>query len=61
LSSIKKKFNLKKDTEELPLIQRVALHARSLSFTLLNGEELTQEAPYPKDFDVLIKQLEKNI
>jgi 23S rRNA pseudouridine955/2504/2580 synthase len=61
LSSIKKKFNLKKDTEELPLIQRVALHARSLSFMLLNGEELTFEAPYPKDFDVLIKQLEKNL
>lgn len=61
LSSLKKKFNLKKDTEELPLIQRVALHARSLGFTLLNGEELTFEAPYPKDFDVLIKQLEKNL
>jgi 23S rRNA pseudouridine955/2504/2580 synthase len=61
LSSIKKKFNLKKDTEELPLIQRVALHARSLSFTLLNGENLTFEAAYPKDFDVLIKQLEKNL
>ncbi|QHT66588.1 RNA pseudouridine synthase [Rhodocytophaga rosea] len=61
LSSIKKKFNLKKDTEEQPLIQRVALHARSLSFTLLNGEELSFEAPYPKDFDVLIKQLEKNL
>jgi 23S rRNA pseudouridine955/2504/2580 synthase len=60
LSSIKKKFNLKKDTEELPLIQRVALHARSLSFTLMNGEQLIMEAPYPKDFDVLLKQLERN-
>jgi 23S rRNA pseudouridine955/2504/2580 synthase len=60
LSSIKRKFNLKKDTEELPLIQRVALHAFSLGFTLMNGEFIKVEAPYPKDFAVLIKQLEKN-
>jgi 23S rRNA pseudouridine955/2504/2580 synthase len=60
LSSIKRKFNLKKDTEELPLIQRVALHAFSLTFALMNGELINVEAPYPKDFAVLIKQLEKN-
>lgn len=60
LSQIKRKFNLKKDTEELPLIQRVALHAHSLTFTLLDGEKKLFEAPYPKDFDVLVKQLEKN-
>lgn len=60
LSQIKRKFNLKKDTEELPLIQRVALHAHSLTFRLLNEEPMTFEAPYPKDFDVLVKQLEKN-
>ncbi|MBD2700922.1 RluA family pseudouridine synthase [Spirosoma sp. BT702] len=60
LSDIKRKFNLKQDTEELPLIQRVALHAHSLTFALLDGEEQTFEAPYPKDFNVLVKQLEKN-
>lgn len=60
LSDIKRKFNLKKDTEEQPLIQRVALHAHSLTFTQLNGDEATFEAPYPKDFDALVKQLEKN-
>ncbi|GAA4456440.1 RluA family pseudouridine synthase [Nibrella saemangeumensis] len=60
LSQIKRKFNLKQGTEELPLIQRVALHARSLTFTLLNGEDAMFEAPYPKDFDVLVKQLEKH-
>ncbi|MBP6386436.1 MAG: RluA family pseudouridine synthase [Pseudarcicella sp.] len=59
LSSIKKKFHLKKETEEQPLIKRVALHARSLTFKLLNDEIITVEAPYPKDFDVLVKQLEK--
>lgn len=60
LSQIKRKFNLKQDTEEQPLIQRVALHAHSLTFALLNGDEATFEAPYPKDFDALVKQLEKN-
>ncbi|TAE33912.1 MAG: RNA pseudouridine synthase [Cytophagales bacterium] len=60
LSQIKRKFNLKQDTEEQPLIQRVALHAHSLTFTQLNGDETTFEAPYPKDFDALVKQLEKN-
>jgi 23S rRNA pseudouridine955/2504/2580 synthase len=60
LSSIKKKFNLKKDTDELPLFRRVALHARSLSFRLRNEEMVEVEAPYPKDFNILIIQLEKN-
>ncbi|MDQ3394076.1 MAG: pseudouridine synthase [Bacteroidota bacterium] len=60
LSSVKKKFNLKKDTEELPLFRRVALHANALSFTLMNGEVVEITAPYPKDFQILINQLEKN-
>ncbi len=60
LSDIKRKFNLKKDTEELPLIRRVALHAYALHFRLLNEEEITIQAPYPKDMAALIRQLEKN-
>ena len=60
LSDLKKKFNLKKDTDELPIMRRVALHAKSLTFNLLNGEQMEVEAPYPKDFAVLVKQLEKN-
>jgi len=61
LSEIKKKtFNLKNDTEEQPLIKRVALHAYSLKFNLLNDEEITVIAPYPKDFDVLVKKLEQH-
>lgn len=60
LSEIKKKFNLKKDTVEQPLIQRVALHAYSLTFKLLNDEVLTVQAPYPKDIRALQNQLEKH-
>ena len=61
LSDLKKKnFNLKQNTEEQPLIKRVALHAYSLKFSLLDGKEIEIVAPYPKDFDVLVKQLEKH-
>jgi RluA family pseudouridine synthase len=60
LSSVKRGFNLKKTTEEEPLIKRMALHAFSLEFNKLNGERVKAEAPYPKDFRVLLKQLTEN-
>jgi len=60
LSSIKKRYNLKKFTQEQPLIKRMALHANSICFKSLSGKSILAEAPYPKDFKVLLKQLEKN-
>lgn len=60
LSALKRNYNLKKWTEEQPLIKRLALHAYQLVFKLLNGKELAIEAPYPKDFRVAAEQLEKN-
>ncbi len=60
LSEIKKKFNLKLDTDEKPLISRVALHAFSMGFFALDGTPVYTEAPYSKDMDALIKQLRKN-
>lgn len=60
LSSLKRKFNLKKNTEELPIMQRVALHAQGIQFEGVDGEPIAVTAPYPKDFAVLIKQLDKN-
>ena len=59
LSALKKNYNLKKDTEELPLIKRVALHAFQVSFNLMDGKSTLVEAPYPKDFAVVVRQLEK--
>ena len=59
LSEIKRNYNLKKHTEERPLIGRVALHAFSLGFSDLDGSELKVEAPYFKDFSVAVKQLSK--
>jgi len=61
VSSIKRKFNLKKMSEEQPLMKRMALHAFSLEFALLDGEKKRAEAPYPKDFQALIRQLSENL
>jgi RluA family pseudouridine synthase len=61
VSSIKRKFNLKKMSEEQPLMKRMALHAFSLEFALLDGEKKVAEAPYPKDFQALIRQLSENL
>lgn len=60
LSSLKKKFNLKDGVEEQPFIKRFALHAMQLQFQGIDGEEITVEAPYPKDFRVLVDVLREN-
>ena len=60
LSSVKRGFNLKKDTEEQPLINRMALHAYALKFMNLKGGKMEVVAPYPKDIQALIRQLELN-
>lgn len=61
ISSIKRGFNLKQQTEEQPLMKRMALHARSLQFELISGKTIQIEAPYPKDFQALLKQLAANV
>ncbi len=60
ISEIKKKFKLKKYTEEKPLMVRFALHAQKLSFKLLDGSPAEVEAPYPKDIKAALNQLEKH-
>lgn len=57
LSSLKRNFNLQKNTEELPLIKRFALHSCQLGFKPMNDDPIIVTAPYPKDFAVLLKQL----
>ncbi len=59
LSSLKRHYNLKQWEEELPLIKRTALHAWSLEFKGIDNKPIRVEAPYPKDFAVAVKQLEK--
>ena len=60
LSSVKRGFNLKKQTEEQPIMKRMALHAYSLTFADMKGNTKKIEAPYPKDLQALVKQLESN-
>lgn len=60
LSSIKKKYNLKKTTEEKPIISRITLHSLSLEITHPQTQErMNFTADMPKDFVILIKQLRK--
>lgn len=59
LSQIKKRgFTLGKGQEEQPIMKRFALHARELRFAI-DGKDYHFEAPYPKDFATLIRQLDK--
>ena len=60
LSSLKKGYNLKKFTDDQPLLKRMALHAYSLEFKSLAGKVEKIIAPYPKDIQALIRQLELN-
>jgi 23S rRNA pseudouridine955/2504/2580 synthase len=59
LSEIKRKFNTSKGEEELPMMNRAALHARRISFEYPEGKTFEIEAPYPKDFEVTLKMLRK--
>ncbi len=60
LSRVKRGYKLKKGTEEEPFMKRMALHAQSLQFEDLSGQRQVVDAPYPKDFQALIRQLEAN-
>jgi len=59
LSKLKRGFSPNKQDEEKPMITRFALHAYSLNFEGMAGEEVMIEAPYPKDFGVFVKLLRK--
>jgi len=60
LSSIKRKFNLKKNASEQPIISRITMHSYSISFVHPVKNEIVEFiAEYPKDFRVLIQLLDK--
>lgn len=59
ISSLKKNFNLaKKEEEEKPILNRLALHSYQLQFQLY-GETYSLEAEPPKDLRALLQQLRK--
>lgn len=61
LSQIKRKrFNLKKGESERPIIDRVPLHAHSLTLTDPDSSKpIHIECPLPKDMAAFLKQLDK--
>jgi 23S rRNA pseudouridine955/2504/2580 synthase/23S rRNA pseudouridine1911/1915/1917 synthase len=62
LSGIKKKYKLStKDDDEKPLLNRLALHAYRLVFMNMKKEEITVEAPLPKDISACVQQLNKQM
>ncbi len=62
MSSVIKNYKLSKQAEEeQPLLDRLTLHAYELKLIHINGKELVLQAPMPKTFSVLIKQIEKQV
>jgi 23S rRNA pseudouridine955/2504/2580 synthase len=55
-----RKYRMSRDKEqEAPMIQRLALHARSLEIDRGDWPMPRVEAPYPRDFEVLLRLLRK--
>ena len=60
LSAVKKNYKLsKQEDEERALVNRLALHSYKLNFTDEHGTKLELCAEAPKEFKVLMKQLNK--
>ncbi len=59
LNEVKKKVHLGKDEEKKAMMKRVALHAFSIKFNSLAKGDIEIHAPYPDDFSVMVKLLEK--
>lgn len=60
VSSVKRRYNLAKDTDEQPLMARLTLHSARLECTHpFSQEPMVIEAPYPKDMRATIQVLEK--
>jgi len=62
ISAFKSKFKLaKKQEEERPILDRLALHAHKLKFYALGGNAVELEAPVPKDLKATLQQLRKTM
>lgn len=59
VSSLKKRFNLKKGSVETPIISRPTLHSREITFSHITKDRITISADYPKDFSALLQVLDK--
>jgi 23S rRNA pseudouridine955/2504/2580 synthase/23S rRNA pseudouridine1911/1915/1917 synthase len=62
ISAFKSKFKLaKKQEEEKPILNRLALHAHKLKFYEMGGNAIELEAAVPKDLKATLQQLRKTM
>jgi 23S rRNA pseudouridine955/2504/2580 synthase/23S rRNA pseudouridine1911/1915/1917 synthase len=62
VSALKSKFKLaKKEEEERPILNRLALHSYKLAFKDLDGKPIELGAALPKDIRATVQQLEKRL
>lgn len=60
VSSLKKNYHLQKNVlDETPILHRLALHAFRLKFKDQQGENMSIEAPLPKDMKAMLQQCRK--
>jgi RluA family pseudouridine synthase len=60
ISDFKKRFNLKKNTEERPILDRLSMHAFSMRFVHpRTNEEIYVVAEYHRDFAAMVQLLSK--
>lgn len=60
VSSIKRRFKLGKRQEEKPIISRLTMHSKKITFDHPSGSgSVSFEAEYPKDFSALLQALGK--
>lgn len=60
LSQIKRRYNLKKNEAERPIISRITMHSHMMAFAHPDsGDYVEFTADYPKDFAALIQLLNK--
>jgi 23S rRNA pseudouridine1911/1915/1917 synthase len=60
VSFLKRNYKMKKGEDEKPIISRVSMHSKKITFKHPeSGKEMNFEADYPKDFSALIEVLTK--
>ncbi|OGU39373.1 MAG: hypothetical protein A2X61_09125 [Ignavibacteria bacterium GWB2_35_12] len=60
VSSLKRNYKMKKGDEEKPIISRVTMHSKKITFIHPDsGKEMIYEADEPKDFIALLEVLKK--
>jgi 23S rRNA pseudouridine955/2504/2580 synthase/23S rRNA pseudouridine1911/1915/1917 synthase len=60
ISQLKRNFKLSQaEDEERPILSRLALHAAQLTFKNIDGNDVSLDAPLPKDLRATLNQLSK--